>query len=1021
MRYPKFAFPILLAIVLAFTTSCSKEARSERSLKRAQDYAAQKEFNRAEIEYLNALKNNPTSAEAVAGLGLLYYKQGAITRSVPFLRRARQVDPENVEIRLRHGQLLSAMGDRTGAGQEARFVLGKDPATTEGVALLVESAASAAEAVEVESFLRALPGQGSSPATLLGLGLLKLREGRTAEGEALLNQALAADPKLDIAYATLGGLAASRGDRARAEELIRKASETAAPYSLRAILGAQLLVQKGDFEGALAELGAVSKRMPGYLPPRQMTAEVKIAQRKHDEGIAIINEVLGRDPLNPEATLLRARVYQAQGKLDKATTDLERLTSSFPSHAQGLFQLATVQLSTGDVGKALGNLSKAMSADPNFLEPAVLTAEINLRQNDAASALLLLTDVIKRNPRLVRARLLLADAYRIQGRADDARATYLALERDFPKEAQLPLVRGAAELQARNPAAAREAFNRAAELSSNSPAVLDQLTALDLLEGKAADAAKRLQTLIASGRNEGELHLLLGRAQAAGGQRAEAEASLRKAIGLQPENRLGYFLLAQLYLDSRETDKALENLRIVVEKNPKDTSALLLVGILLEQKNDFEGAKSAYEKALGANPKFGPALNNLAYLYAERFNRLDEAHELASRARENTPNDAFAADTLGWILYRQGKYSWALSLIKEAAEKLPGSGEVQYHLGMTHYRLGDEAAARAAFEAALRLEPAFNGREVAESRLRLLTSETSTEAELKSLLEQTPDDPIALSRLASLHLREGRTSEAISTYQKVLKTSPESLIARRGLARAQLAAKDYAAAVETAREVRKTVKDDGEMAAVLGRAAWATGDRRYAYSMFQEAARRLPGDPAIKRELAQAAYSQGRIQEALQADAAVTSTEPAARVAALFEKGRRAATPEEARKALEEVLSTYPEFTPAMRELAVRLTPSGNDDAKAYEWASKARETDSADKELAAALGTLSLRRGDFARASTLLGEAASASKDPHLHFLLGKAQSLAKGANPKPALQRALDLGLAGAEREEAEALLKK
>src|SRR6185312_914826 len=105
----------------------------------------------------------------------------------------------------------------------------------------------------------------------------------------------------------------------------------------------------------------------------------------------------------------------------------------------------------------------------------------------------------------------------------------------------------------------------------------------------------------------------------------QAESSLHRAIELQPDSPFAYLLLARVYTNSNQLEKALANYRAVTAKNPKDTEALMMTGTLSEKKQDFAGARDAYEKVAALNPRFSPALNNLAYLYSEHFNQLDKA------------------------------------------------------------------------------------------------------------------------------------------------------------------------------------------------------------------------------------------------------------------------------------------------------------------------------------------------------------------------------------------------------------
>lgn len=1057
-RHSRIAVALTVAAALAAAslgTGCSKATRTQRAITRADKFRNEKQLDRAEIEYLSALKLSPGSGRAIASLGLLYYDMGATTLSIPYLVKGRELMPDALEVRTRYAMFLSATGDRKRAAEELNYVLAKKPRHPEAPALLVDTATTPAELRAIGEQLRALPdGAADGAPVITALGVVALREGRLQDGEALLRKAIAIDAKFDLAHVPLVAIELARGNRAAAEEHSRLVSSLCPEFSPRRTQYAQFLLQSGRVAEARKELEKIVAASPSFLSAKMTLAAALASERQFDEAIKNISAVVSRDPANPDALLLRARIQQLKSDFPSAAKDLERLLGNFPNHTQAAYQLAMVQLSQGETNKAMGTLMRVLALKPDFTDAAILLAEQYVRQGNAAEGLLLVTDVVKRRPNSFGARLLMAEIYRLQGRGDDARATLLALEKDQPNEPQIPLLRGNLELQLKNRAAARAAFEVAYRKSNQGVQALEQLTLVDIGENRSAEAIARIQDLLNAGRKEPEVYVLLGRAHWAMQNRNGAEEAFRNAIRVSPESRAAYFLLARLYSETKETDKALENLRLVVEKNPKDTAALLLTGILLEQKKDFEGAKTAYEKLLLADPKFGPALNNLAYLYSEKFNRVADAQALADRARAASPNDAFAADTLGWILYRQGKYAWALGLVKEAAERLPFSGEVHYHLGLIHYAMGEETAAKAALEKALSLEAEFNGRDDAAARLAVLSQSTGPEAiaSMEKVLAERPDDTITQVRLAAAYAAQGSLDKAARTYESLLAGSPSNLRALRGLAEVRLAQKDYTKASETAKAGRKIAADDADLARVLGLAAWATGDRRYALSMLQEATRRLTDDGDLFATLGDAAYSFGRVPEATAAwtQAVAKAKTPAVRkaaedalvlvenrpgaetlaraalkanpqsVPALMALARSTKAPSEARGHWEAALAVYPEFFPAMRELVVAFAEAPGDEAKLAEWAAKAREALPADRDLARAYGFLAARRGDYARAATLLSEVAPASQDPRLHFTLGRAQSQVKGLNPKPALERALALGLTGAEAEEARKLLK-
>ena len=137
----------------------------------------------------------------------------------------------------------------------------------------------------------------------------------------------------------------------------------------------------------------------------------------------------------------------------------------------------------------------------------------------------------------------------------------------------------------------------------------------------------------------------------------------------------------------------------------------MVLAQIYEKVNDFPKAREVYERLLSVNPDSLYALNNLAYLYAERLDQLDKAYDLAQKARSLQPADPSIADTLGWILYKKGDYQQALTLLQESARKLPNNPEIQFHLGMASYMMGDMDDARTAFRQAAAAANDFPGKD----------------------------------------------------------------------------------------------------------------------------------------------------------------------------------------------------------------------------------------------------------------------------------------------------------------------
>ena len=116
-------------------------------------------------------------------------------------------------------------------------------------------------------------------------------------------------------------------------------------------------------------------------------------------------------------------------------------------------------------------------------------------------------------------------------------------------------------------------------------------------------------------------------------------------------------------------------------------------------------------------PNLCPALNNLAWNYAEHGSNLTTALAHAKTAQEAEPHNPEVTDTLGWIYFKTQDYTKAVGLLKESAEKIPENPVVRYHLGMACYKKGDIQCAREALQQALRLSRDFPEAEEAKQTL----------------------------------------------------------------------------------------------------------------------------------------------------------------------------------------------------------------------------------------------------------------------------------------------------------------
>jgi tetratricopeptide (TPR) repeat protein len=467
---------------------------------------------------------------------------------------------------------------------------------------------------------------------------------------------------------------------------------------------------------------------------------------------------------------------------------------------------------------------------------------------------------------------------------------------------------------------------------------------------------------------------------------------------------------------------------------------------------DFPKARDAYEKLLSTQPNFVLALNDLAYLYTEHLNNLDKAYELASKARQLDGQDAAVADTFAWVLYKRGDYQQALPILQESAQKAGDIPEIQFHLGMTAYMMGQTDLARVAFKKAASAAKDFQGKVESKRRLALLEGSAQLPiSQLETMASEQPGDVIVQMRLGEAYEKQGAPDKAATALEQALKLNPKLTTATIKLA--QLYAgplKNKEQALAYAKKARELAPADPQIASLVGKAAYDSGNFTWAYSLLQEAVRQRPNDPSILHDLAWAAYSLGKVNEARDAMQKTLANSPDSPQAADAKKflalTALAENPKElvaaeaevqnelksspdyvpalmAQAALDaqrgqtkpatetynDILRRWPEFAPAQKRLAALYAQDPSNVAAAYDLATKARKTLPDDPELAELLGRLSYEKKEYPRAVQLLQESARKRPlDADSLFYLGMSELQARqAAEARGALNQALAAGL--------------
>ena len=119
-----------------------------------------------------------------------------------------------------------------------------------------------------------------------------------------------------------------------------------------------------------------------------------------------------------------------------------------------------------------------------------------------------------------------------------------------------------------------------------------------------------------------------------------------------------------------------------------------MAAMIVHQQNKMADAKKRYEEIVNGDPTAAVAANNLAWIYAEEGDKLDEALRLAQSAAVRMPENPEVQDTIGWIYYKQELPALAIPRFEKSVEKSPDTAMFHYHLALALSKSGDITRAR---------------------------------------------------------------------------------------------------------------------------------------------------------------------------------------------------------------------------------------------------------------------------------------------------------------------------------------
>jgi tetratricopeptide (TPR) repeat protein len=553
----------------------------------------------------------------------------------------------------------------------------------------------------------------------------------------------------------------------------------------------------------------------------------------------------------------------------EAITLLEHLKDLYPPNALVEFHLARAQLMKGNEKAASENLDRALGIQPDMREALILQGRLRLSQARFDDVARSMESLLRKQPGEIEATLLLSEACRKSGKAGEAAAALARIPNQPDSNVRWLMEKGLVSKNLGKTGDARSSFDKVRTLEPSNLSAATELVALDIA-ARDYDSALRLAEKQRQLHPESAIPVFLRAMVLARQSRLkEAEEELKTVLRLDPGMVAAYQLLVGIYSTTGRTAEAIEQMEELRKIDAGNIPVLMtLAGIYEGTAGRKADARKCYEEILNKDPKFVPALNNLAVILGESTgDDLAKAQGLALQARISKADDPAIADTLGWILFKQGDFKRAYALLGEAAAAIPDDPQVKFHRGMACRAMGDEQGACRAFSEAIAAKSGFPGRAEALGHLSRLEAVIEPGdvgiLNLKEQVRQDPSDVIARLRLGNLLEIAEKYGEAAEVYAGALTVNPELPRAVSRLAHLYAAPlNEPEKAYEFARRAKDLDPGDAQAAAIMGKLAFHAGEYERAHLMFQESLSKIKEDTSLMIEGAWAAYCVGRLDDA---------------------------------------------------------------------------------------------------------------------------------------------------------------
>jgi tetratricopeptide (TPR) repeat protein len=408
---------------------------------------------------------------------------------------------------------------------------------------------------------------------------------------------------------------------------------------------------------------------------------------------------------------------------------------------------------------------------------------------------------------------------------------------------------------------AEKIYARAVKIAPNSTSLLNNLGNHYAARGQPERARAAYLSVIETDPHHANANLHLAQISVAQKDGQEALRYLDNLLEPDRSSPVAQLLWAEALHGSGQDAPSLVILDQLQKQYAKNSSVTFSVGLTFAKWGRYEEAETAFEKALGGDPKDITILYNVG-LAATHAGHLDRAEGAFESVLKQRPEDVDALTGLARVYAAEGHDGRAVELLNKAHRLAPESAEVLLALAQVEGKRGRYEESAKALEGYLHLEPndSIAKRELAFALAHTVQFNRGV-AQLTSYVDANPQDPVGFYELA-LTESTGEGEKALHHLDQAIAIDPNLLPARYARAVVNYQAGKPAESVSDLDFLLERNSNDFRALDLLGQARIALNQDQEAVTLFRRAMQLAPNDPQVLMHYSRALLRTDQKEEA---------------------------------------------------------------------------------------------------------------------------------------------------------------